>query len=55
MTKTAASDFLYRDMNSMMKPEQEEEDDEEESWWRMRNDIVCVLNIGKQQDNNTIL
>ena len=28
MTKKATSDCQYRDMNSMMKPEQEEEDDE---------------------------
>ena len=45
MTKTAASDFLYRDMNSMMKPEQEEEDDEEESWWRMRNANMQTTHI----------
>jgi hypothetical protein len=44
MTKTAVSDFLFRDINSMMKPEQEE-DDEEESWWRMRNANMQTTHI----------
>ena len=45
MKKTAASDFLYRDMNSIKKPEQEEEDDEEESWWRMRKANMQTTHI----------
>ena len=48
MKKTAASDILYRDMNSIMKPEQEEEVEEEESWWRMRNANMQTTHIRKR-------
>ena len=48
MTKKAALDFLYRDMDSIMKPEQEEEDDEEDSRLRRRNANMQTTHIRKR-------
>ena len=53
MTKTAASDFLYRDMNRIMTeeeeggvifmPEEHKEDKEEGSWFRLNANMLTHI------------